>query len=149
MYDPLHLGRRSPWHRRHPLGTVWRSIIVALAMISAADAQYGYDPAGGEASVPGIHYFGAAKDDDGSFLTGATITLSSPQGRYVFVTTEEGRFRGNLPADLMPDKVTPQCFKAGFELVRIATRPGPPGEKASVQVDCTLRPAQAAVSTRP
>src|SRR5262249_45431328 len=102
-------------------------------------AQYGYDPAGGEASTPGIHYFGAAKDADGSFLPGATISLSSAQGRWVFVTNDVGRFRGNLPIDLTPDKVAPQCFKAGFELVQIATRPGPAGEKPSVQLDCVLR----------
>lgn len=146
MHDPLHLGRRSRRRRSHPFVIGWWSLIVGLAMISTAAAQYGYDPAGGEASTPGIHYFGAAKDDDGSFLPGATIALSSAQGRYVFVTNDVGRFRGNLPIDLIPEKITPQCFKAGFELVRIATRPGPAGAKASVQLDCILRPG---VSSRP
>src|SRR5262249_14701824 len=141
----LYLGERPLRHRRHPLVIACWASLVALAMVSPAAAQYGYDPAGGEASAPGIHYFGAAKDAGGSFLPGATITLSSAQGRYVFVTNDEGRFRGNLPIDLTPEKLEPKCFKAGFELDRIVTRPGAAGARPSVQIDCVLRSAIVAV----
>jgi hypothetical protein len=114
------------------------SIIAGLAMVASAAGQYG-DPSAGDADVPGIHYFGAVKDDNGLFLSGATITLTTEWGRYVFVTNDEGRFRGNLPVDMVPEKVSPQCFKAGFQLMGITKRPGANGAKINVQVDCVLR----------
>jgi hypothetical protein len=119
------------------------SLIAALALCSSAAAQYGYDPAANGRSAPGIHYFGSATDEGGSFLSGATIALETAQGRYVFVTDDVGRFRGNLPIGLVPEKVSPVCFKVGFQLVRITKRPGPAGPKATVQVDCVLRRASA------
>ena len=128
-------------HWQHSLAMwVW-SILAGLAMVASASAQYGYDPSAGDTGVPGIHYFGSVKDDRGSFLSGATITLTTEWGKYVFVTNDEGRFRGNLPVDMVPEKVSPQCFKTGYQLVQITKRPETNRSKVSVQVDCVLRGA--------
>jgi len=137
--DMLHSCRRSHRYSRNPLAAGLWSIIAGLAMVASAAAQYGYDPSAGDADLPGIHYFGSVKDGDGAFLSGATITLTTDWGKYVFVTNDEGRFRGNLPVDMVPEKVSPQCFKAGFQLVGITKRPGANGAKINVQVDCVLR----------
>ncbi len=123
---------------------VWQlaaSALLATLLLSSASAQYNYDPGNADEQVPGIRYFGSAKDDQGSLLSGVSILIDSPQAAFVFITDDQGRFHGNLPLDLGPDKVAPKCFKAGFQLVRMNKRPGPQGPKPTVQVDCVLRPA--------
>jgi len=117
--------------------------LAALMVAIPIRAQYTYDPAAPDEQLPGIRYFGSAKDDRGSLLPGVSVLIDSPQAAYVFVTDEQGRFHGNLPFALTPDKVAPRCFKVGFELVRVNKRPGPQGPKPTVQVDCVLRAAAA------
>lgn len=112
-----------------------------LLAIAPVHAQYNYDPAAADEQLPGIRYFGSAKDERGSLLPGVSILIDSPQAAFVFVTDDLGRFHGNLPLDLGADKVAPKCFKVGFELIRVNKRPGPQGPKPTVQVDCVLRPA--------
>jgi hypothetical protein len=112
-----------------------------LLAIAPVRAQYNYDPAAADEQLPGIRYFGSAKDERGSLLPGVSILIDSPQAAFVFVTDDLGRFHGNLPLDLGADKVAPKCFKVGFELLRVNKRPGPQGPKPTVQVDCVLRPA--------
>jgi len=103
-----------------------------------AAAQYVYNPAAAD-EAPGIRYFGSAKDDKGALLPGVSILLSTGQLSFLLVTDNEGRFRSNLPLDMLPGSVTPKCFKAGFQLVQMSKRLGPTGPKVTVQIDCVLR----------
>jgi len=116
-----------------------------LALTGRAEAQkqppqqtYMYDPSAAD-EQPGIKYFGAAKDANGALLKDVTFQLVTPQSTFVFVTDEQGRFRGNLPLGMTPDKVSSKCFKAGFLMTRIDVRPGPKAPKLTVQVDCFLK----------
>jgi len=116
--------------------------VVALVFASSTLAQYAYDPAAAdEQGAPGVRYFGAAKDEQGAFVQGATILIESDQYSFVFVTDDQGRFRGTLPLDATPNVVSLKCWKAGFQFVRLEKRLGPAGAKPSVQVDCVLHTA--------
>ena len=93
-------------------------------MISCVSAQYAYDPTNADEQIPGIRYFGSAKDDRGSLLAGVTVQLSTAHVDFVTVTDEQGRFRTTLPLEMVSALVTPKCFKAGFQSVRVIKLPG-------------------------
>ena len=133
--------RRTRGRRYTPVVRSWWSVVAGLALVSSAAAQYGFDPSGGDRNARGIRYFGSVKDEGGSFLEGATIVLTGALGRWIFVTNEEGRFHGNLPTEMAPERTSPTCFKPGFMLVQLTKRPGAAGGRSAVQVDCVLRPA--------
>jgi hypothetical protein len=129
------------WNAAQTWGIAMLCGVISLEPGSPARAQYTYNPANADEQEVGIRYFGAAKDTNGALVPGATIMLSSDLSSYVFVTDEQGRFRGSLPLGAVANKVTPKCFKAGFQAVQVTKRPGPPGVKPTVQVDCVLRPS--------
>lgn len=139
MYTPPHVfGRhlvRCTWRR-----SAWYTVM-ASAMMSSAHAQYTYSPAAAD-ELPGIRYFGSAKDEKGALLPDVSVEIDMQNISYLFVTDEQGRYRVNLPLDMRPENVTLKCFKAGFQLVRVNKRPGPAGPKLTVQADCVLRAAQ-------
>ena len=112
--------------------------VAASMALQVVHAQYAYNPANADES-PGIRYFGSAKDDKGALLPGASIMVANPQVSFLFVTDEQGRFRVNVPLNMVPEKVTLKCFKAGFQLVQLNKRLGPAAPKQTVQVDCVLR----------
>jgi hypothetical protein len=140
MGNPLRSGPIFLGHRRGQGLAGWCGI-VALIVISSAAAQYSYNPAAADEQQPGIRYFGSAKDDKGSLMAGVTVVLDTDQSSFVFITDEQGRFRGTLPLGTLPEKVAPKCSKAGFQFVRVSKRPAPAGPKPVVQVDCVLRRA--------
>jgi hypothetical protein len=111
----------------------------------AAMAQnfYTFDPNNAdEATKPGIRYFGAAKDESGKLVSGATIVLEYGQASFIFVTDEQGRFKTKLPLEAVAAKVSAQCSKSGFKVERVTKRRGPAeGAIQAVQVDCMLRRA--------
>jgi hypothetical protein len=117
-------------------------LTAALILIPSARAQYTYDPAAADEQIPGIRYFGSAKDDNGSLMPGVTILLDGGQSSFIFVTDEQGRFHGTLPLDAVASRISPKCWKSGFEFLRATKRPGPEAPKPTVQVDCVLRPAK-------
>lgn len=103
-------------------------------------AQYAQDPAAlAKRNESLLQYFGSAKDSGGKFLPDVTVQISGHESAYTFVTDDQGRFRGYLPLELTPDKMTAQCFKPGFESVRVTMRAGPKGPLRTAQVDCVLR----------
>jgi hypothetical protein len=112
---------------------------IACVAMSAASAQYRFDPSAADEQGPSIRYFGSAKDEKGALLPGVSVQIDGADSVYVFVTDEEGRFHANLPLEMIPEKVTSKCFKEGLRQLRVTTRPGPAGVKPSVQVDCVLR----------
>jgi hypothetical protein len=138
--------RRKTPNTRSPV-VISRALRVACGMIAACMtvsvglAQYAYDPSNPDEQQgpPGIRYFGSVKDSNGALVPGATIALASDQARFIFVTNEQGRFRGDLPLDVAADKVAAQCWKVGYKALRVTKRPGPAGVKPTVQVDCVLR----------
>jgi hypothetical protein len=125
--------------RSHKIG--WLSLLGLIA-ISSVCAQYAYDPSADDEQGPGIRYFGSAKDENGSLMSGVSILIDSQSAAYSFVTDNQGRFRGLVSLDMTLDKVTLKCFKVGYELVRMNKRPGPKGPSQTVQVDCVLRSAK-------
>jgi hypothetical protein len=131
--------------RRLALTVIASSAFLALACLCPAQAQqqaqqqsYLYDPSAVDEQT-GIKYFGAAKDSNGVLLKDVTFKLVTSQSTFVFVTDDQGRFRGNLPLGMTPEKVISTCFKAGFQMTRIDVRPGPKAPKPTVEVDCFLR----------
>jgi hypothetical protein len=136
MCRAAHGGIRSTRdRRRRRLAQLFT--FASATMTSWATAQYAYDPANADEQIPGIRYFGSAKDDKGSLLEGVTVQLSTARVDFVTVTDEQGRFRTVLPLEMVSALVTPKCFKVGFQSVRMIKRPGT-GPKPTVQVDCVL-----------
>jgi len=118
---------------------LWAACALLAGSIAMAQV-YSFDPANAdEQGPPGIRYFGAAKDEKGALVSGATIVLESGNASFMFVTDEQGRYRGNLPLESAAGKVDANCSKRGFTFVRVIKRPGPEGVKPTVQVDCVLR----------
>jgi hypothetical protein len=142
MKDPEH----SP-QAQAACTQLWRiarhCVPITLAMVPAALAQYSYDPTAADETGPGIKYFGSAKDDKGALMQGVTVFIEGDSADYVFVTDDQGRFRGKLPPGTLPEKVMAKCFKFGFQTIAVNKRPGPQGPKPTVQVDCVLRPEAA------
>jgi hypothetical protein len=137
----MRLHRSASSRARQPTSLAFWGVVAAF-FASHVSAQYVYDPnAADEQGPPSIRYFGAAKDDKGTLLPGTTILLESAQLSFVLVTDEQGRFRANLPLELVAEKVSPKCSKPGFSVVRVTKRAGPEGVKPTVQVDCVLRAA--------
>jgi hypothetical protein len=129
--------RRAAIESRSWIVAMW-CLIAAAFENPIANAQYTYNPAAADEG-PGIKYFGSAKDDNGALLPGASVQLISGNLTHMLVTDEQGRFRDLLGLDMVPEKVTLRCFKAGYKLVQVNKRPGPSAPKQTVQVDCILR----------
>jgi hypothetical protein len=110
--------------------------------MSCAYAQYSFDPSNPDEQTPGIRYFGAAKDEKGVLLPGVTVLIViGGRSSFVFVTDDQGRFRGTVPltlADSTPDTVAAKCSKMGYQFVRAIERPGLGAPRPYVQVDCVL-----------
>ena len=128
-------ARRVFKHSRSLL-LVAGSILAALTSVSAASAQYIFDPSNADEKGGGIKYFGSAKDDQGALLSGVTITIA---GAFTLVTDEQGRYRGFVN-EIYPGEKTPiGCSKPGYEFVRMMKRSGPAGGAAQTfQADCIL-----------
>lgn len=114
------------------------SLLAIYILATPAHSQYVYNPANADEG-PGIRYFGSAKDDKGALLAGVSVLISNHQLSFLLVTDEQGRFRANLPLDMLPETVTSKCFKVGFQLAQMSKRLGPKGPKVTVQVDCVMR----------
>lgn len=123
-----------------------RLALVAVLMLSSqvfpAVAQYRFNPSAAHEQVPGIRYFGTAKDANGARLVGTTVILTSKQATYVFFTDELGAYSGMLPLAAGKDAVTLSCSKAGFKFKRANKRGAAPGAADSVQFDCVLTAAR-------
>jgi hypothetical protein len=106
---------------------------------SIATAQYSYNPNAVHEQVPGIRYFGSARDAGGAWLAGVTVVLASKTANFIFFTDEEGRFSGNLPEGSTPSLISVSCSKNGFQSAGATKRPDAAVPPKTVQVDCTLR----------
>ncbi len=115
--------------------------ILFLASIMASSltwAPYGYDPAAHQNDAPGNVYFGSAKNTDGDFVPGATIVLDTKKVEFVTVSDPTGRFRLELPVDMLPADVTPRCSRKDYKLGEITKRLPPAGAPTPVEVNCVL-----------
>lgn len=115
--------------------------LLALLCGSANAQMYSYDPANppGSAHV----YFGSTKDSDGNFLSGVTVQLDAGNISFVMVTDEAGRFKIEVPQDLLPSNVKFSCSKPGYVQRRAVTRFPPNHALSPVQADCVLEPKSA------
>ena len=135
------LGQRIPFDRRK----VFYDVLIAtgaFVLLGAAYAQYTFDPANAD-ELPGIRYFGSAKDENGVLLANVTVLVTfGDKTDFVFITDEQGRFRGILPQALGGagiGKISPTCSKKGYQFLRSTNRVGVDAPKPYVQVDCVLR----------
>ena len=108
-----------------------------MLIYGGAHAQmYSYDPANppGSAHV----YFGSTKDSDGNFLSGVTVHLDMGQITFVMVTDDAGRFRIEVPQDVLPSQIKFSCSKPGYVQRHAVTRFPPNHALSPVQADCLL-----------
>lgn len=113
-----------------------RSILAGLALVSSASAQYSFDPSNADEQGGGIKYFGSAKDERGALLPSVTVKIANA---FMFVTDEQGRYRGSVDDNYTPDETTVVCSKPGYQFVRVVKRPGPAGAaRQTVEADCLL-----------
>jgi hypothetical protein len=116
--------------------------VLALMCGGVSAQMYSYDPANppGSAHV----YFGSTKDSDGSFLSGVTVQLDAGNISFVMVTDDAGRFKIEVPQDLLPSQVKFSCSKPGYVQRRAVTRFPPNHAMSPVQADCVLERKSAA-----
>ena len=121
------------------LGEFTLVTVGAFALVTPAVAQiYSYSPNNAD-ELPGNVYFGAAKDNEGHFLSGVTVVLKTSQADFVLVTDETGRFRMKLPVKTKPGDVAASCSRRGYALVKAVKR-APRGQAVTpVEVNCVLR----------
>ena len=111
------------------------------SILTPSYSQYTYDPSAADEQGQGIRYFGSAKDEKGVLISGVTVAIEiGGTSTFVFVTDDQGRFRGRIPLVLAgpASNAATKCSKPGYRFVRSIQRPGVDAPKPYVQVDCVL-----------
>ena len=121
----------------------WLSALLLAAVAStftgAATAQlYSDFNVVGDNVIPSNVYFGAAKDSDGNYISGATVVAATALMDFVAVTDRRGRFRLTLPVDIAPADVEARCSHNAYRDSSVVRRL-PRGQALSpVEISCRL-----------
>jgi hypothetical protein len=89
----------------------------------------------------GPAYFGFVRDNRGSPLVDAQVTLQSKKGGkpVTLKTNALGLYRGHISKAVLSDDVQISCAKTGFRQTKINRRT-PPGNNAMfVETECTMQ----------
>ena len=113
---------------------------MAILLFTAAAARCGgLDNAmGDDSAAAGPCFFGFVFDENGSTVSGATITLTVKTGETVSLRTNIlGMYRSHIAPTATRDNVSAVCAKAGHAYLRTVVRPSEGAR--TVEIDCFLR----------
>ena len=89
-------------------------------------------------AAPANIYFGAARDNRGRYVSGATVVVATAQMDFVAVTDRHGRFRLRLPLDVAPSEVETRCSHNDYGRSRIRRRLPRGNALTPVELSCRL-----------
>lgn len=113
--------------------------VITLGFTAPGTAQlYSDFSATGNDDVPANVYFGAAKDDDGNYIRGATVVVATTLMDFVAVTDRRGRFRLTLPVDIAPSDVEARCSHNAYRGSRVVRRLPRGDALTPVELSCRL-----------
>ncbi len=110
-------------------------LISFSAMTLAGGLEDGYPD---DTSVNGPAFFGFVRDDRGSHLPKATVTLKENAGPSVKVVSNIlGVYRTHIRPEVKVEAVTISCEKAGYKQLKLVRRP----QKTSklIETDCIMQ----------
>ena len=119
-----------------------RPIVLVIAFANAFPVLAGGDDydASNDVKGQGPAYFGFVRDNRGSALVDAQVTLQPKKGTPVTLKSNAlGLYRGHIRKDIRPDDVEVSCKKVGYKQVRVNRRT-PPGNTAMfIETECTMQ----------
>ena len=124
--------------RRYIVHTVAFAAVAWSFAGPVATQMYAFDPKHPPANATANVYFGSTKDARGNFLSGVTVQLEIDLVTYVMVTDDAGRFKLEVPKEVLPSMVKFLCSKPGYSQVRATKRPPPDKSASPIQADCVL-----------
>jgi hypothetical protein len=114
----------------------------ALAVAFGAPALAGGDDydAANDTEGAGPAYFGFVRDNRGSPVSDAQVTLRPKAGEPIVIKTNVlGLYRSHVNKDVVPDDVAVSCGKSGFKQERVYRRTPPGSKDMFIETDCTLQ----------
>ena len=122
-----------------------RMLALAIGAVLAlgAHALAGGDDydASNDTEGAGPAYFGFVRDNRGSPVVDAQVTLQPKKGAkpVTLKTNALGLYRGHISKAVLPDDVQISCVKSGYKQTRINRRT-PPGNNAMfIETECTMQ----------
>ena len=84
-------------------------------------------------------YFGFVRDANGAAVSGATVKLTSTNGKSATLNTNAlGLYRTHIDAETSADTVTISCAKDGYKQTKVLRRPSV-AVAAMVETNCFLQ----------
>jgi hypothetical protein len=111
------------------------SLIAFFPLTQAGGLEDGYPD---DTSVNGPAFFGFVRDERGSHITKATVTLKENSGPTVKVISNIlGVYRTHISVNVKPEAVTISCEKVGYKQIRLVRR----AQKTNklIETDCIMQ----------
>ncbi len=118
--------------------TVLFALLCFLAFVTVSQAGGGEYEGADDSENAGPAYFGFVRDDKGSNLAAAKVTLLSKSGIKVDIKSNVlGVYRSHISKDIKPEDVSLLCEKDGYQQVRIVKRSNSSGRV--IEADCIMQ----------
>jgi hypothetical protein len=125
-------ARAAPWRLAVPL------LFLAVVGTPASAQLYSDFDVPDASAAPANIYFGAARDNRGRYVSGATVVVATARLDFVAVTDRHGRFRLRLPVDVTPSDVEMRCSHNDYGHSRIRRRLPRGNALTPVELSCRL-----------
>lgn len=130
--------QRRVIERAAPRGLAVALLVLALGAVPASAQLYSDFDVPDSGAAPANIYFGAARDDRGRYVSGATVVVATAQMDFVAVTDRHGRFRLRLPLEVAPAEVEARCSHNDYRRSRILRRLPRGDALTPVELSCRL-----------
>lgn len=121
-----------------------RSLALAAALAAAASAPAmaggdNYD-ALSDTEGKGPAYFGFVRDNRGSAVPDARVTLAPKAGEPLVIKSNVlGLYRSHISKEVQPDDVQLVCEKQGYKQISVLRRNPPGSNDMNIETNCTLQ----------
>ena len=120
-----------------------RALTLGVAFAMASPALAGGDDydAANDVKGEGPAYFGFVRDNRGSPVVDAQVTLQSKKGAkpVTLKTNALGLYRGHISKAVLPDDVQISCVKTGFRQTKVYRRTPPGNNVMFIETECTMQ----------
>jgi hypothetical protein len=119
--------------------TVGVALLLAQGAGTARAGGDDYD-ASNDIEGAGPAYFGFVRDQRGSPISDAEVTLQPKIGQPVIIKTNVlGLYRSHVSKDVLPDDVQVSCEKSGYKQATVYRRTPPGAKDMFIETECTLQ----------